>query len=70
MEELKEVLENVTKSTQAAAEEANAVQKVLEKKGEGSTDWSKLLAKPSVLEHKNQEGEIKAFRVVLGLCSY
>lgn len=42
--ELREVLENVVRSTQAALA-ANAVQKVPGKKSENITDWSKLITK-------------------------
>ena len=64
MEELSDVLESVAGWTQAAADAANAVQKVIEEKsGIYTTDWSKLLAKPcSDFEHKNHEDVIKAFR--------
>lgn len=55
------VLENIAKSTQAAAEAANAVKKTLDKKKRPNTDWSKLLTKPNVFDCKNQE-EIRAFR--------
>lgn len=57
-----EVLANVAQSTKAAADVAVAVQKTLQEKKEASPDWSKLLAKPSVLDYKSQEQEIKAFR--------
>ena len=56
MEEIREIFKVVTKSTQATASAAEAVKKAAEDKKTTTTDWSKLITKPTL------EEEIKAFR--------
>ena len=57
MDEIREILGQVTRSTLAA----EAVKKAVEDMKTNATDWSKLITKPSLFEHKSQEEEIKAF---------
>ena len=61
MEEIREILQVITGSTQATTSAAEAVKKAVEDK-KSSTGWSKLIAKPNILGYKSQEEEIKAFR--------
>ena len=62
MDEIREILEQVARSTQAAATTAEAVKNAVEDKKASTTGWSKLTTKPGLFEHKSQEEEIKAFR--------
>ena len=62
MEEISKVLTAIAQSTQATASAAEAVKKAVEDKKSSTTDWSKLMTKPSLFDCKSQEEEIKAFR--------
>ena len=61
MDERRELLEVVARSTQATAT-AEAVKKAAEDKNTTTTDQSKLITKPGLVENKSQQEEIKAFR--------
>ena len=62
MEEIREILEVVAKSTQATASAAEAVKRAVEDKKAATTDWSKLVTKPNLFDDKSEEEVIKAFR--------
>ena len=46
MEEIREILGQAARSTQAAATAEEAVKKAVEDKETNTTDWSKLITKP------------------------
>ena len=62
MDEIRETVEVVVKTTRATASAEEAVKKAVEDKKTTATDWSKLVTKLNIFEHKSQEGEMKAFR--------
>ena len=63
MEEIRQIIEVVARSTQATASAADAVKKAGEdKKTTTTTDWSKLITKPNKFDYKPQEESVKAFR--------
>ena len=60
--EIRETLRTVAQSTLETASAAEAMKKAVEDKKSSTTDWTKLIAKPNIFDHKSQEEEIKAFR--------
>ena len=59
MEDIREILAVIAQSTQATTSEAEAVKKAVENKKSSTTDGSKLIAKPNIIDYNSQ---IKAFR--------
>ena len=59
MADIREILAVIAQSTQATTSEAEAVKKAVENKKSSTTDGSKLIAKPNIIDYKSQ---IKAFR--------
>ena len=62
MEEIREILQTIARSTLATTSAAEAVKKAVEDKKSSTTDGSKLITKPNIFEYKSQEEEIRAFR--------
>ena len=62
MEEIREILQTIAQSTPATTSAAEAVKKAVEDNNSSTTDGSKLIAKPNIVDYKPQEEEIKALR--------
>ena len=60
--EIREILQTIAQSTPATTSAAEAVKKAVEDNNSSTTDGSKLIAKPNIVDYKSQDEEIKAFR--------
>ena len=57
MKEVREILQTIAQGTLATTSAAEAVKKAVEDKKSSTTEWSKLIAKPSILDVKSRHLE-------------
>ena len=62
MDEVRDILQTIAQSTLATTSVAEAVRKAVEDKRSSTTEWSKLIAKPSIFHYKSQDEEVKALK--------